>query len=198
MYTIKWTGLEPTEAGSSPPSDTKQPHAERCRDLLTFFAAVIAKMHARRAVHELAFSGVGRSQQGGESTDSFEEFVHQCPDSSPDSDERNASITAVADASCPLGESGALGNEGRVHSGLQGVEVLTSFFRASRAWSLARRSSGGSLDSWLSAARMAVTVLSSRSGDVRSASQASTAGRIRSSARKRDRGWLSSPGYSFR
>ncbi len=30
MYTIKWTGFEPTEAGWSPPSDTLQLHASEC------------------------------------------------------------------------------------------------------------------------------------------------------------------------
>jgi hypothetical protein len=33
LYTIKWTGLQPTEAGWSPPSDTLQVHALRVCDL---------------------------------------------------------------------------------------------------------------------------------------------------------------------
>jgi hypothetical protein len=77
LLTIKWTGLQPTEAGWSPPSDTKQSHAQRCRDLLAFLAALVAKMHARRAVHTLALGGVGLLQQRSESTHSFEELVQQ-------------------------------------------------------------------------------------------------------------------------
>jgi hypothetical protein len=79
LYTIKWTGLQPTETGWSPPSDTKQPHAQGCRDLLTFLSALIPKVHARCAVHTLTFCGVGSGQERGESADSFEEFVHQLP-----------------------------------------------------------------------------------------------------------------------
>jgi hypothetical protein len=33
LYTMKWTGLEPTEAGWSPPSDTLQVHAPWAREL---------------------------------------------------------------------------------------------------------------------------------------------------------------------
>jgi hypothetical protein len=71
LYTIKWTGLQPTEEGWSPPSDTKQPHAQGCRDLFAFLAAVIAKMHARGAVHVLTLCGAGRRQHSGESPNAF-------------------------------------------------------------------------------------------------------------------------------
>ena len=79
MYTIQWNGLQPTEAGWSPPSDTKQPHAQRCRDPLAFLTAVIAKMHARSAVHVLTLQGGGRGQDSGESANAFEELVHEWP-----------------------------------------------------------------------------------------------------------------------
>ena len=79
MYTIKWTGLQPTEEGWSPPSDTKQPHAQGCRDLFAFLAAVIAKMHARGAVHVLTLCSAGRRQDCGESPNAFEQFVHEWP-----------------------------------------------------------------------------------------------------------------------
>ena len=79
MYTIQWNGLQPTEAGWSPPSDTKQPHAQGCRDLFALLAAVIAKMHARRAVHVLTLCGTGRRQHSGESANAFEELVHEWP-----------------------------------------------------------------------------------------------------------------------
>ena len=125
MYTIQWTGLQPTEAGWSPPSDTKQPHAQRCRDPLAFLTAVIAKMHARRAVHELTLWGVGRSQQSGESADSFEEFVHEWTGQLAPVGRTERIDHGGGRCQLPLGEPRALGNEGRVHAGFQSVEVLT-------------------------------------------------------------------------
>ena len=75
LFTIKWTGFEPTEAGWSPPSDTKQPHAQGSRYPLAFFASLIAKMHACSAVDLLAFCTVGLRQHRSQSADAFEEFT---------------------------------------------------------------------------------------------------------------------------
>jgi hypothetical protein len=75
LYTIKWAGLDPKESGGSPPSDTKQPHAQGCRDPFAFFTSLIAKMHACSAVHLLTFCAVSLFQHRSESTDSFEQFT---------------------------------------------------------------------------------------------------------------------------
>ena len=80
-------------------------------------------------------------------------------DSSPESDESQASITAFGRRQLPLRDAGALGDEGRVHSGLQRVEVLIELLAGVAGLEPRPAQLRGSVDSWLSAARMAITVL---------------------------------------
>lgn len=110
---------------SHTPSDTIQPHAQDCRDPLAFLTAVIAKMHARRSVQVLTFNGVGHGQDSGWSSYSFEELVYELPGQLPLTRWPEGVHDGADGCEFPLGDARALGDEGRVHSSLESVEVPT-------------------------------------------------------------------------
>ena len=60
MYTIKWTGLQPTEEGWSPPSDTLQVHAPWACELVVSTAVVSTdtlQVHASQCGRQLDLFG---------------------------------------------------------------------------------------------------------------------------------------------
>jgi hypothetical protein len=67
-----WPGNQPPVGVWESPPDTKQPHAQGCRDPFAFLTALITKMHACSPVYLLTFSAFGVGHECCESAYSFE------------------------------------------------------------------------------------------------------------------------------